>query len=491
MYAYPLPLRILRLCCFLIGFLFIVSIGGSSVTWGCYAVVVGKDVSADGSVLLGHNEQNGGERILNFRRIPRRRYEEGATVRLRRGGEFAQVEETWAFLWSENPGLAFSDGYLNEWGVAVVSDGCPSREDGYFRLMYRGEIRGGGIGYMLRRLVAERARSAREGVEIAGKLVERFGYVDSGRTYVIADPSEAWLLSVVRGRRWVAQRVPDDRVVLLPNVYIIGEVNLDDNNNFLGSPDLVDYAVERGWYKPEKGNPFNFRETYGKTDVKQPDPRQLRGQQMVVGEIFSWPEGEPLPFSVKPHRKLTVRHVLQILRDRKASICIPQTQEAGVFQLRSEMPKEIGCIYWRTTAEPSVSVLTPWYLGITSTPDCYYRPAEIEAHLSLNYHFSPPAGTFNPDPDLAWWKFMALQETVHKDYDNRIGEVRSGWDDFESRIFDEQAAFEQQTLGLLRTDRDAARERLTEYCRDIALEACHRADELRRQLQTSNGDDSP
>ncbi|MFH1268016.1 MAG: C69 family dipeptidase [Planctomycetota bacterium] len=166
--------------------------------WACYAVIVGREASADGSVLVGHNEQNGGRRILNFRRIPRRQFAEGASVGLRRGGRLEQVPETWAFLWSENPGLEFSDAYLNEWGVGIVSDRCATREDDYQTLVGRGEIRSGGIGYMLRRLVAERARNAREGAELAGKLVERFGYVDTGRSHVIADPREAWVVAVVR-----------------------------------------------------------------------------------------------------------------------------------------------------------------------------------------------------------------------------------------------------------------------------------------------------
>ena len=45
-----------------------------SPAYGCYAVIVGREASADGSVLVGHNEQNGGQRILNFRRIPRQRF---------------------------------------------------------------------------------------------------------------------------------------------------------------------------------------------------------------------------------------------------------------------------------------------------------------------------------------------------------------------------------------------------------------------------------
>ena len=35
----------------------------------CFAVVVGKDASADGAVLVGHNEQNSGRRFLNLRKV--------------------------------------------------------------------------------------------------------------------------------------------------------------------------------------------------------------------------------------------------------------------------------------------------------------------------------------------------------------------------------------------------------------------------------------
>ena len=40
----------------------------TSSALGCYTVVVGKEASADGSVLVGHDEQYG-PRIMNFRII--------------------------------------------------------------------------------------------------------------------------------------------------------------------------------------------------------------------------------------------------------------------------------------------------------------------------------------------------------------------------------------------------------------------------------------
>jgi dipeptidase len=51
--------------------------------------------------------------------------------------------------------------------------------------------------------------------------------------------------------------VPDDQVVLLPNIHIIGEVNLNDTDKFLASPDLIDYAAGRGWFDPDGAEPFN------------------------------------------------------------------------------------------------------------------------------------------------------------------------------------------------------------------------------------------
>ena len=455
-----------------------------SRAWACYAVIVGREASIDGSVLVGHNEQNGGRRILNFRRIPRRQFREDAVVQLHRGGRLEQVPETWSYLWSENPGLEFSDAYINEWGVSIVSDSCRTREDDYAALVARGEIRNGGIGYMLRRLVVERAKNAREGVRLAGQLVERFGYVFSGRSYVIADAREAWLFAAVQGRRWVAQRVPDDRVVILPNVHIIGETDFSDVTNFMAAPDLIDYAVRRGWFDPDGGEPFNFRKVYCVRPVDQPDPRRLRGRQLVMGRDAAESSNDPLSFGVEPQKKMTVAAVLEILRDTggPTALCSPVTQEGTVFQLRAEMPVSIGCVYWRTTAAPYTSLLTPWYAGITSTPPHYSSPATLEQAVSLGHHFEPPMGTFDSDSTLAWWKFKRLQDLVCEDFGDRVANVRVAQTAFEGELFERQPVVERKALELWQTNCDAARKYLTEYSAETAARACREADRMAAQF---------
>ena len=117
----------------------------------CFAVVVGKKASSDGSILIGHNEQNRGRRIVNYRYVPRLKFPPGIKIKLKNGGTLEEVPQTFAFIWQENPGVEFGDSYFNEWGVVIVSDACPSREDSYEELVKRGEIRDGGHSSQSRR----------------------------------------------------------------------------------------------------------------------------------------------------------------------------------------------------------------------------------------------------------------------------------------------------------------------------------------------------
>ena len=450
---------------------------------GCYAVVVGKDASTDGAVLLGHNEQNYGQRFLNFRKIPRIEHRAGEMVKLHGGAEVPQVKESYAFLWSENPGTIYSDGYFNEWGVAVISDGCPDRAGELQKLEAEGQLVKGGIGYMLRRLIAERAKTAAEGVRIAGELIEQVGY-PSSRTLVIADSKEAWLLSMSRGKHWVAQRVPDDAVVLLPNVYIIDKVNLHDKSNFLGSPKLIEYAIEKGWYDPADGEGFNFAKSYGQRQQRLMDERHWRGQCLVTEKDIEKEPDRKLPFSVKPAHKLSVKDIVAILRFHgESSLCSKETQEAAVFQLRSNMPVDIGCIYWRCSAEPCSSILTPWYCGITETPKEYYKAVGVKENLTLACHFSESPDKFKPDAGNAWWIFKGLQNKVRIDYRSRIGTVRTECDKFEEQVFTVQSKVENKAMELYLSNKSVARRYLTGYSRAVALSAVDKARELTKQLK--------
>jgi dipeptidase len=98
--------------------------------------------------------------------------------------------------------------------------------------------------------------------------------------------------------------------------------------------------------------------------------------------------------------------------------------------------------------------------------------------VCLDHHFSPPTGTFDEDLSLAWWKFKTLQDAVHEDHRNGVKIVRPVWETFEKRAFTNQRAFEKRALRLLRKDKNAACADLTQYCADLALQACREAEDM-------------
>ncbi|NLS93154.1 MAG: hypothetical protein GXX96_13440 [Planctomycetaceae bacterium] len=405
----------------------VIALSAIAVLWiapspcrACFSIVVGKDASTDGCVLVAHNEDDSPPQVVNHHKIPRRSHAPGEVVTLRNGGTLEQVPETWAYLWSEMPGPDFSDSYLNEWGVCVTSDNCPSREN-------RGELTDGGIGYMLRRLVAERARTAREGVRIAGELVERFGYVASGRTYVIADPQEGWLFCVIRGKHWLAHRVADGQVAMVANTFTVRKVDLADTQNVLASHDIVTYAVGRGWYDPEKDGPFDFAAVYADPKAAANPAnygRQSNGLRYVAVNPLA--VGNKPPFSVVPAKKTGVHDLIRVLRhnggdsictvegqqvvcNSAEAICRGNTQTSFVTRLGTQPSRDRGLVYWMCLAAPETSVFIPFPFGIADFPPGFRAETERPSQERFDQKVTSP---FPPEPPQAFWTFSNFANKV-------------------------------------------------------------------------------
>lgn len=479
--------------------------GQSQFASACSTLVAGKNATKDGAVLLGHNEDNGGTRNTLHWQIPRQKHSADEVVHLKRGGTLPQVEVTYAYTWSENVGIEWSDGGINEFGVALGSNWAGSRVK-----PEEAEFTDGGIGYMLRHLILQRAKTAREGVEIATQLLAQFGYAHPGRSYQIADPQEGWVLHAIQGKHYVAKRVPDDEVYFVPNVYVIHEVDFEDHENYIVSDGLKEYAIEHGWYNPEE--PFDFAEVFADPEslvAKSNTYRQWGAQFLLTGTEPKFLAGEwKLPFSVKPNRKIGVEDVAQILRyhyedtplsvnpgyeegtphsvgERK--ICVRSTNTAFIAQLRANMPQEIGCIYWLATGSPCISVFVPWYLGMVALPEQWQLADETPFNTKrpfLEYHFEPTAEKLKFNPQSAYYTFCELEYLLDKNYKDEIGEVQTTWQAMEKRELALQADVEKTALGLFETDKELAMQYVTQYSTGLALEAFSKARMMIEELQT-------
>lgn len=450
--------------------LFLFSLSGKE---NCFTIVVGKASTADGSVMVAHNEddkEEGKNFFVNVHKLPARSYKNSETISLKNKGSLPQVKQTVGALWLQIPDAEFGDSYINESGVVITSNQCSSRED-------KPVLTNGGIGFMLRRILAERATSARNAVEIAGRLIDRFGYYSSGRTYTIADAAEAWVLHIVKGKHWIARRVPDDHVAVIANRYIIENIDLNDKKNFLGSPDIIDYAVKRGWYRPQNDGEFNFARVYSSSKNYSAESnvlRQWRGTALLAKKRYK--PDEPLPFSFSPRKNIKLTDLFMVLRDHyegtehditdnykegspnrteKRTICTESTQYAFVAKLRKreKLPKEIAHLLWLAFRRPDSNAFSPWYVSITSPPEGYSRnPTET----ALQNHFSPPNPVPEFYPDYAFLSFSGLSDLVDRNYRSRIRIARKEWRNFENYVMKRLKKMEEEFKYLVKKNKYVA-----------------------------------
>lgn len=444
--------------------------------FNCFTVLIGKEATTDGSVMLAHNEDDWGDRIVNWYKVHKQHKTSSFdSIQLKRGHKIGQIAKTNAYLWLEIPELEFSDSYMNEYGVVVVSNASISRED-------KPELVNGGIGYWLRRLIAERAKTAREGVEIAGELIESLGYASSGRTYSIADPNETWMLSVVQGKHWVAQRVPDNHIAIIPNYYTIKNVDLTDTSNFLGAKDLVDYAINRGWYNPEADGEFNFREVYSDQDNlknKGNIARYWVSINALSKEQYEY--NEDFPFSFVPKTGIDLPTIFQVLRNHyegtelnntdeikgnnphkqeAKSVCADTSQYGFVAQLRNWMPIEVGVVMWFAPRRPCTQVFVPIYEGMEFVPK---NLAKTDYDTALEKHFDKIEDfeAYTKNHDYAGFDKQA--EHIDTDYNTLIVTSKKANIKIEKKLLKKQATFEKKLLKRYQKNPEKTRRKISKY----------------------------
>jgi len=446
----------------------------------CFTVLVGKNASADGSVMVAHNEDDRGEIVVNLRRIAPRDYGAPQRVDLGKGAYHETGGRTAGFLWIEATTQEFADSFINEHGVLVTSDSCPSRVSAE-------DLTDGGIGWMLRRLVAERAASAREAVKIAGELVEKYGYRSSGRTYSIADRDEAWMLAVLRGRRWYAQRVPDDEVAVIPNHFTIRTIQPGDPDRFMGSPDIIEYAAKNGWYDEARDGAFDFKRAFERPSTREPAAdgntlRHWRGLSLVTGR--EWELGRDYPFSVKPGKKMTAEALMAILRDhyegteydatggyktgtpnrtRFRTICTASTINAFVVSLGGTRPEPLSTAIWLAMGKPDTTVFLPLYYGVGNLPPGAGLGGNAHDHaLFAKQHFED-AEIKAAKASLLNTKVLELERAAEADYGPMREKLAKELFPAEAAFFKDRPKFEKDFAALYAKDKDKALRKLDEY----------------------------
>ena len=274
----------------------------------CSSFAAGPKATVDGYSMSGHTCDGNCDFTLTV--VPGSKHKAGEKVRIDYSGspggfkhvalgetDIPQVPETYTFFMTECP-------IANEFQVFFGENTCGTRTElcdlpqGKALLDYT----------QVAALGLQRGKTAREAILAAGKLIEKYGLKGlggSGESFLVSDPNEAWCFEIVgESTVWVAQRIPDDHVCPHANRMRIGVVNPDDNKNFMMSSNLIQNAIDKGFYDPEKDGPFNFAKIYS--------GNQSRGNKIREWRMFSllcpsknWEIDQEFPFSVKPDHKIS------------------------------------------------------------------------------------------------------------------------------------------------------------------------------------------
>jgi len=377
----------------------------------CDTLVALGNVTADGVTVLGKNSDREPNEAHHLLQIPAARHAPGSRCKCTYI-EIPQVEQTNAVLLCKPFWIWGAEMGANELGVAIGNEAV------FTKVAY--DKAPGLIGMDLLRLALERARTAREALDvITGLLAEHgqggnCGYKHATyyhNSFLIADPRSAWVLETV-GKHWAAEEVKDIRSI--SNGITIG------SQWDLASPDLVKYAVDRDWCKGR--DDFHFARCYSDslfTRFSRSAQRQCRTTDTLAA-----------------HKgKITVETVMRVLRDHGPQAEPGRTPSRGITDFSVCAHAGWGPIRTTGTTGSMVSHLTPaaqtHYVTATAAPcTSIFKPVWVDADMPDTGPL--PSGDY--DQATLFWRHEILHRATLRDYATRIGVYQGERDKLEHQF---------------------------------------------------------
>jgi dipeptidase len=453
----------------------------------CTNVLVTRGASSDGSTFITYAADSH-ELYGDLPVTPAARHAPGATREViewdtgRPLGRIPQPPETFHVL-----------GNMNEHQVAIAETTFGGRKE---LVDPKGGIDYGSLMF----IALERARTARQAVQVMTDLVAEHGYASSGESFSISDPREAWILEMVgkgperRGAVWVARRVPDGFVSAHANHARIRRFPLDDPKTTLYAKDVIAFAREKGWFGGADAD-FSFSEAYAPLSFSALRACEARvwsvfrrvapSQAWPVEQVQGLPGQPPLPLWVKPERPLQVRDVMGLMRDHfegtpldlsqgvgagpfalpyrwrpmtwkadgqtyvnERAISTQQTGFSFVAQSRDGLPPPIGGVLWFGLDDTYSTVYVPMYCAIRAVPRSF------------------AVGTASFDRfswDSAFWVFNFVSNWAYTRWSDMIQDVQLVQGQLEGEFLLRQPEVEAAALALWKQSPGLARDYLTAY----------------------------
>lgn len=475
--------------------LFVASIG-----FACSPMGVGKDATADGSVMVAHTCDGWYDNRVIV--IPGGTWEEGTMIDiyndpctatrkdLKLVGQIPQAAETYTYFQIGYP-------FMNEKQLMMGEHTWSGRQEMYSTpgeaIMMIANIEA---------IALARTDNARDAIKVMGAISEEWGYCDGGEALIIGDKyGELWYFEIcgpgplwtkdsgTPGAHWAARRIPDDQFFIAANRSRIGVIDFNDPENYMWSTDLTKMPLEMGWWT--EGTEFNYSEIFhpSKSYSWNEARRVWRGLSLAAPSLeLPAVTTEPYPWSVKPDQKMTVQDLQKIYRDHLEGTPYDQTTEraAGPFglpyrlgytrdntpetglaagaerlinsfgcsysfisQSRSWMPDPVGGVLWFGEDSPDTCVYVPIYCGAYETP---YEWANCNRKAF--------------DQNSAWWAFQFVNNWAWLRWNTIYADIQAEQAKYENAYFANQAVIEEAAIKLYEQDPQLCVEFVNKYTND-------------------------
>ncbi|MDR0541966.1 MAG: C69 family dipeptidase [Dysgonamonadaceae bacterium] len=495
----------------------------------CTSIMVGKQASADGSVITSHTCDGRYRTWMEI--VPGQKHKKGETAKILRGtlftermdeittvwqtskvpqnpilhdfevalgvcGEIPEAEETYAFLYTAYP-------CMNEKNLAIGETTIEGRPE---------LVNDKGMFYIeeLERIALQRCTTAREAIVLMGELVKKYGYADIGECLTVADKNEVWHFEIFGegpdkiGGVWAAQRIPDHHVGISANISRIGELHLEDKDRFMASENVFEVAERMGFWDGQ--STFKMWKAY--SGRKPFSIREWFVLSSLAPSLHLSLNDDELPFSVQPEQLVSVRDVLRFFRTTYEDTPYDMTKNLLVERKRANSEEKETLKSPYASPWPTSQLIATYNALKDSTivrvrniavPQCSYAHV-IQVRNSVPDEWACVAYLTNDNPGQSpripvYASILQTPESYkvsgHKRYvsesaawtyrrTNKLASVR--WQElrkkteperefFENKLFDEQGAVEAEALKILnRQGKQACRQYLTQYLSNFAAE---------------------
>lgn len=380
----------------------------------CDTFVACRSATPDGSVIFGKNSDREPNEAQVLEYLPPARF--SGKDRLKTTYiTIPQVEETYGVLLSRPFWMWGAEIGANQRGVVIGNEAVWTK----MPLSKKGGL----TGMDLLRLGLERGGTAQDALQVIIQLLADFGqggicgYEDRKMTYhnsyIIADPSEAWVLETA-AHLWAAKKVED--AASISNGLTLGEA-FD-----LSHPDLIPTARKKGWLK--KGETFEFARCFGDwfyTTFSASRQRRSRTLSLLgkkMGQVDS-------------------SYALHVLRDHGDAAAGRAYRPDKHFlgnRVCAHAANPIARKASQTTASLAAHLKegekTYWVTGTSAPCTGIFKPVWLAGDIPLDIGPAPGRGF---DPDSLWWRHEVLHREVLRDFRTRLDAYEPERDEIERK----------------------------------------------------------